>query len=594
MLACLISAYASADVVHTLDDKPVGGQLTIEPGETSAKVTDDQGNAKTIDLMDIDEVRFGEDLVVVRGGDLLLIRNDHANSTNREKATIKLRAGLHRFVVPYWQGGGTHNLSLKVSGPGMPGEIELNGDLMRCFRNEDDVVDASPGIDEKGYRLPELALEAGDDRRRFLSRARYRYYVGDESMPFKNMSVLGQMNLKRSGTTTAIDTGLVTEPQTYLGLVFEGFFRAEKDGDYTFALSSDDGSQMYFGEVLQFQAGNLGGESAGPTPWRAEFVGGGVALGEISTLADQTLTMSLNLGDEQPADTALGLSRISAVWDTRVGKDQFNRENEPADEDTVYIRDKDNPEQIRSVSGEIVGLSDEALTFVFRGKERSITRDRVVGLVLAHAERPKGPKPGFHQMLRLRTGQLLPGKIVSIGDRVVLDLIGGGRIDVPRIAASTMRNVNGRRIDLTRVEPTAEEAIPYFGLAMPYRVNQSFTGGAIRLYDEQIYERGLAVHTKSRLHYKLERPAEAFRARFGLMDPGGRMGNVTARVIGDDKVLWEKTDITADSEAIDVLVKLTGVKRLVLEVDFGKGQNVGDRAAWCNPQIIYAEAQQPE
>ena len=53
-------------------------------------------------------------------------------------------------------------------------------------------------------------------------------------------------------------------------------------------------------------------------------------------------------------------------------------------------------------------------------------------------------------------------------------------------------------------------------------------------------------------------------------------------------MLWEQADITAQTPAIDIKVGLKGVKRLVLEVDFGEGQDVGDRAAWCNPQLIFA------
>ena len=82
---------------------------------------------------------------------------------------------------------------------------------------------------------------------------------------------------------------------------------------------------------------------------------------------------------------------------------------------------------------------------------------------------------------------------------------------------------------------------------LPHRVNSSFAGKPIVLYNEKTYERGLAVHSKSRLHYKLENPCERFQATFGLMSPGGKLGNVTARVLGDGKVLWEQANVTAET-----------------------------------------------
>lgn len=582
----------NADVIATIDDQPIGGKATLAPDTGQLTVTDEQGKTRSIPLADLDEVRFGEDLVVVKGGDLLLIRNDRAQTMNRQTGSIKLRAGLHRFVVPYWQGEQQFGLSLTVSGPGIEGEVELGADHLRCFRDADEAVDASPGIDTEGYRLPEIGVKDANDRRRFISRSRYRFYTGDDSMPFKNVGVIRQLTLKRPGTTTAINTGMVTEPNQYIGIVFEAFFFAQQDGEYNFALTSDDGSQLYFGTAEHFQADELGSVSSGPTPWRIELAQAGTARGELVGIQDGKASTKLTMGDETPQDASIPLSQIRSIWDTRIDLESIDRDKEPADQDTVYFRDKDKPEQIITVNGTIIGMTQDNLTFTFRDKERNLTRDRVVGMVFKDAQRPKPDSPGFYQVLSFRTGQVLPCKIVELdAERVKLELLDGGVVTAPRNALITMRCENGRRIDLTRISPTATEAVPYFNLAIPHRVNESFEGGPIRLYDEQTYERGLAVHSRSRLHYKLDRPCQRFRASFGLMEPEGRLGNVTARVLGDGKVLWEQADITFESGVIAVDVELAGVQRLVLEVDFGQGQNVGDRAAWCNPELIYADVQ---
>jgi len=172
-------------------------------------------------------------------------------------------------------------------------------------------------------------------------------------------------------------------------------------------------------------------------------------------------------------------------------------------------------------------------------------------------------------------------------ERVVFELIGGSQVEAPREALSLLRCENGRRMELTQIEPTGEEAIPYFGLSIPSRIGTNFSGQPVRLFDQNRYDRAIAVHSKSRLYYRLDRPCERFRAVFGLMDPGGSLGNVTARVIGDGQVLWEQENITAQTGVIQVDVPLAGVERIILEVDFGQGQDVGDRAAWCNPQLIF-------
>jgi hypothetical protein len=35
---------------------------------------------------------------------------------------------------------------------------------------------------------------------------------------------------------------------------------------------------------------------------------------------------------------------------------------------------------------------------------------------------------------------------------------------------------------------------------------------------------------------------------------------------------------------------VSGVKTLSLEVDFGRGQDVGDRVVWANPRLLRADA----
>lgn len=577
---------ALADVALTIDGDKVGGELTLDQNSDTVTLVDEDGKSKTIKLIDLDQVRFGENLVKIEDGNKLLINNDRLGSAARKSAKVKLRAGLHRFVIPYWQATGEFAMEVNVTGPGIGGVVTLGSNHMRCFRSTSDKTDPSPGVDEEGFRLPELALDEANNRRRMLSRCRYRLYAGEKEMRFEDVSVLSRMPFKRSGTSSSLNTSIVNDQKAYFGLVFEGFFKADQDGEYNFTLTSDDGSQLYLGTVEQFRVQSLNGVSL-PTRWHAELANNGLARGEFKGIADDKLVLHLPL----ISDVELSLSHVRALWDSKADAAAIDRKDEPADQDTAYIRDKTKTDLIRSVSGQVVAMDEESLTFNFKGEPRTISADRVVGLVFAHKSRPIPANPGFHQILEIKGGQRLPCKVDSIGERVNFDILGGSRCVPPRDVLVSMRSQNGRRVDLTLVQPTAQEAIPYFGLAIPLRVNETFSGKPIRLFDGKVYKRGLAVHSKSRLHFKLDRPCESFRASFGLMDPGGKLGNVTARVIGDGKVLWEKPGIDAQALVIPVEIDLKGVERLILEVDFGEGQNVGDRAAWCDPQLIFASPQ---
>eukprot|EP00752_Nemacystus_decipiens_P017329 g15525.t1 len=549
----------------------------MERGDDALTLTDAQGNTQRVDLIDLDKVRLSFEITPTDSPSQLLIDINSGNNARQKQGKIKLRKGLHRITIPYWQADGPHKLGLYVSGPGMRNRTKLDSRYLRCFRDRDEKADASAGNDKQGYRLPELGLETADNRQRMLNGSRYQLYVAEAQTVPSSVRSLAGMKLQRSGTASVISTGILNEFRVGVGIVFDAYFKADEDGEYQFTLLSDDGSQLYFGQVEDFTSGSLN-EPPVHAPWQADLAHNGVALGQLKHIADETLTFHLPL----VSDMTMALSHTRSLWDREADRDAINRENEPGNQDTVYLRDKNDPELIRSVSGKIIGLDDESLTFEFRGQARSITRDRVVGMVFKHDSRPTPTAPDVYQVIETQGGQVLPSRVRFIGDHLAFEPIGGGLLTPPREVVKTMRVESGRRIDLTRLAPNAEETIPYFGLKLPYKVNTNFSGKPIVLYDEKTYARGLAVHSKSRLHYKLNPNCERFQATFGLMNPGGKLGNVQARVLGDGKVLWEQSDITAATKPIDLDVPLKGIERLILEVDFGKGQDVGDRAAWAD------------
>ena len=68
---------------------------------------------------------------------------------------------------------------------------------------------------------------------------RYSYYEGD----WGNLPDFGKLKPKATGTGIAFELGL-SKRESNFGMRFEGFFNASAAGEYTFTLSSDDGSRL--------------------------------------------------------------------------------------------------------------------------------------------------------------------------------------------------------------------------------------------------------------------------------------------------------------------------------------------------------------
>ena len=72
----------------------------------------------------------------------------------------------------------------------------------------------------------------------------------------------------------------------------------------------------------------------------------------------------------------------------------------------------------------------------------------------------------------------------------------------------------------------------------------------------------------------------------GLASPGGEDGDVTLRILGDGKPLFEHEHLTAADPPLTIDLDVSGVNQLTLETGFGGGQDVGDRVIWADPRLI--------
>ena len=178
-------------------------------------------------------------------------------------------------------------------------------------------------------------------------------------------------------------------------------------------------------------------------------------------------------------------------------------------------------------------------------------------------------------------------------------------VRVPIAAVRVVRWRGGRCVDATtlpRVDtyrpikdwPSGSLPDKYFQRVFGARVGRRPAGCPLRL-DGTIYRHGLAVHSRSESRITLVGGFKTFHTLFGIDDEAreegaGKVdvaGDVDARVLGDGKVLWEAKGVTGADRARTVgPLDVTGVKELVLVVDFGGHDETFDRATWAEPLLV--------
>ena len=101
----------------------------------------------------------------------------------------------------------------------------------------------------------------------------------------------------------------------------------------------------------------------------------------------------------------------------------------------------------------------------------------------------------------------------------------------------------------------------------------------------QTYDRGVAVHSRCILTYDLNGQYSTFEALVGFDDAVEGPGRVDCRVFADGKELYANPDLRADDPPVKLSVPVAGAEQLRLQVDFGRGQDTGDRVIWANARL---------
>jgi hypothetical protein len=100
------------------------------------------------------------------------------------------------------------------------------------------------------------------------------------------------------------------------------------------------------------------------------------------------------------------------------------------------------------------------------------------------------------------------------------------------------------------------------------------------------YRKGLGIHARTVLEYELGGDYATFLARVGIHDGLGAQGAAAVEVLGDGASLASGV-VRAGGDALEVSVRIAGVRRLRIETDFGEdGHGLGDQVDWAEARVV--------
>src|SRR5262249_27238815 len=126
----------------------------------------------------------------------------------------------------------------------------------------------------------------------------------------------------------------------------------------------------------------------------------------------------------------------------------------------------------------------------------------------------------------------------------------------------------------------------FLKLAWPLRIDRSVSGGFLTLRGVE-YPRGLGVHSRNSVTYRLDGKFRWFHAILGVDDDTGGKGSVVFEVLADGKRTYKSEVLTGTSAPVSIeRLDVSGVKALMLRVDYATQGDIQDHANWCDALLI--------
>ena len=346
--------------------------------------------------------------------------------------------------------------------------------------------------------------------------------------------------------------------------------------------------------------------------WRAHLAGGEVLLGARQVVEDDTEALHLDVAGMGTVRLPLEvLRRIEALPpDVPLTLDRTDMHPAEPGRDVVYDEVDDR------LAGTLLELGRDAILLEDDGgRERSIawSRARTIHVAAEAATAPAPAAGGLSVEVELTDGSRIPtatpphadGDVVVLAPRSLPDVT--WRVRRESIAALRAR---GGSFDYATYLPftseidtgTADHADvgvdQILATLWRTRVDRRADGRPLAVGGTR-WRHGFAVHSTSRVRVTLDGAWSTFEVGIGVDDSvlenatsasEGVRGDVGARVLGDDRVLWQTKSVKG-GEGVTWTgpLDVSGVKTLTLEVDRGPdGLSTLDRADWVRPLLVRA------
>ena len=325
-----------------------------------------------------------------------------------------------------------------------------------------------------------------------------------------------------------------------------------------------------------------------PQVW-VHLTGGSVIHGTRYVLKEKKIQLTLLSGETlQLAPHAIHHVRFQPLSeDSQADFDRVIKADISAD--VIIIRRAGKA--LDELDGIVRDINADTVLFEFDGEKIPVDREKVFGIRYYQPAGQKLSSP-ICRIVDATGSRWLVRSAKLAKDQLELQTASGVSLQLPLARLVTMDFSSGNLIYLSDLTATQVEWIPYLGTRLASgrlnklyepRKDRNFSGQSLQL-GNQTYAKGLAIHSRTTLVYRLTDAHKSFQAVAGI-DPLMRdNGHVELVIRGDEKELFRQA-ISGKDKPISLNLDITGVRRLTILVDFGQQLDIADHLHLCNARI---------
>ncbi|WP_339729895.1 NPCBM/NEW2 domain-containing protein [uncultured Gimesia sp.] len=292
---------------------------------------------------------------------------------------------------------------------------------------------------------------------------------------------------------------------------------------------------------------------------------------QIKVSGDQTGTLILPTNQVSSIRFGTLNSNINASWEKLL--------NGKSNKDLLVVQ-KENV--LDFIDGVVGSITDDKIQFFTGDDEVAVNRKRVFGII--YFRQPASNTPPFCSIHLTSGGLIHASSITYSGTEFEATLQSGARAQFTPPSIANLDFSQGKVRFLSDLEPRNIEYTPFFDTIWKYRKDKHRDGGPLRL-DGKEYARGLYIHSKTLLQYRVKEEYRNFRAIMGIDDSVPGIGFVYVEIKGNGRTLYSG-NVRSSDPPIELNLDVRGVRDFEILVDFGDNLEICDHLDLCEARLI--------